>query len=191
MDWIKRFVHFHGNRHPSEMGEKEINAFLSHLAVNKHVSASTQNQALCAIVFLYRHVLNKEIGLLDGLIRAKRPKRLPVVLTKQEVKSILKYLDGDKWLMVSLLYGAGLRLMECLRLRVKDVDFSTNQILVHDGKGNKDRLTMLPEAVKSSLFEHLKRVRQVHQRDLQEGYGRVYMPYALECKYPNAGKEWG
>lgn len=164
---------------------------MSYLAVNKHVSASTQNQALCAIVFLYRHVLNKDIGLLEGVIRAKKPKRLPVVFTKQEVKSILKFLYGDKWLMITLLYGAGLRLMECLRLRVKDIDFSTNQILVRDGKGNKDRLTMLPEAVKGALFEHLKRVRQLHQRDLKDGYGRVYMPFALEWKYPNAGKEWG
>ncbi len=172
------------------MGEKEINAFLSHLAVNEHVSASTQNQALCAIVFLYRHVLNREIGLLDELIRAKRPKRLPVVLTKQEVKDVLKFLDRDKWLMISLLYGAGLRLMECLRLRVKDVDFTANQVLVREGKGNKDRLTMLPSVVKSVLAEHLKRVRQIHQKDLQENYGRVYMPYALERKYPNAGKEW-
>lgn len=191
VNWIKRLILFHGKRHPSEMGEKEINEFLSHLAVNEHVSASTQNQALCAIVFLYRHILNKEIGLLNGLIRAKKPKRLPVVLTKQEVKAVLKFLEGDKWLMVMLLYGAGLRLMECLRLRVKDVDFSTNQILVREGKGNKDRLTMLPSAVKKLLIEHLKRVRELHQHDLREGFGSVYMPYALDRKYPNAAREWG
>lgn len=189
--WIKRFVLFHGGRHPSEMCEKEINGFLSHLAVKEHVSASTQNQALCAIVFLYRHILNKDVGVLDGLIRAKRPKRLPVVLTKQEVKAVLGHLKGDKWLMVMLLYGAGLRLMECLRLRVKDVDFSTNQILVREGKGNKDRLTMLAGAVKEPLMKHLEQVKELHQRDLKEVFGRVYMPYALERKYPNAASEWG
>lgn len=154
------------------------------------MSASTPTQALCAVVFLYRHVLNKDIGLLNGLIRAKKPKRLPVVLTRQEVKAVLGFLDGYKWLMGILMYGAGLRLMECLRLRVKDIDFSTNQILVRDGKGNKDRVTMLPEAVKVYLTEHLKRVRDLHQKDLQEGFGPVYLPYALERKYPNAGKEW-
>lgn len=191
INWIKRFILFNGKCHPSEKGEKEINAFLSHLAVNEHVSASTQNQALCAIVFLYRHILNKDIGLLENLVRARRPKRLPVVLTKQEIKVVLRFLDGDKWLMAMLLYGAGLRLMECLRLRVKDVDFSTNQILVRDGKGNKDRLTILPEVVKEPLNKHLKKVRQLHQRDLQEGFGRVYMSYALERKYINAGDEWG
>jgi len=155
------------------------------------VSASTQTQALCAIVFLYRHVLNKEIGLMNGLIRAKRQKRLPVVLTKEEVKSVLRFLEGDKWLMAMLMYGAGLRLMECLRLRVKDIDFSTNQIVVRDGKGNKDRLTMLPTGVKKLLIEHLERVKELHQRDLREGFGRVYVPYVLGRKYPNAAREWG
>lgn len=191
VNWIKRFIHFYGNRDPLEMGEKEINTFLSHMAINEHVSASTQTQALCAIVFFYRHVLNKDIGLLEGLIRAKKPKRLPVVLTKQEVKAVIGFLEGGKWLMGILMYGAGLRLMECLRLRVKDIDFSTNQILIRDGKGNKDRVTMLPVAVNAPLTEHLKRVRQIHQKDLQEGFGHVYMPYALDRKYPNAGKEWG
>lgn len=162
------------------MGEKEVNKFLSHLAINEHVSASTQNQALCAIVFFYRHVLNKDIGLLDDLVRARKPKKLPVVLTKQEVKAVLRFLDDDKKLMAVLMYGAGLRLMECLRLRVKDLDFSANQILVRDGKGNKDRLTMLPGVAKKPLVEHLKRVRQLHQRDLREGFGRVQMPYALQ-----------
>lgn len=191
VSWVKRFIHFNSNKDPLEMGEKEINAFLSHLAVNEHISASTQTQALCAIVFLYRHVLNKDIGLLEGLIRAKKPKRLPVVLTKQETKAVIGLLKGDKWLMGMLLYGAGLRLMECLRLRVKDIDFPTNQILIRDGKGNKDRLTMLPGIVKESLAAHLKRVKQLHERDLKEGFGRVYMPYALERKYPNAASEWG
>jgi integron integrase len=190
VNWIKRFIRFYGNRDLLEMGENEIDAFLTHMAVKEHVSASTQTQALCAIVFLYRHVLNKDIGLLDGLIRAKGPKRLPVVLTKQEVKAVLGFLECDKWLMGMLMYGAGLRLMECLRLRVKDTDFSTNQVLVRDGKGNKDRVTMLPAAVKVPLTEHLKRVRQLHQKDLQEDFGRVYMPYALERKYPNAAREW-
>jgi integron integrase len=191
VNWVKRFITFHSNRHPSEMGEKEINNFLSHLAINEYVSASTQTQALCAVVFLYRHVLNKEIGLMNGLIRAKKQKRLPVVLTKEEVKSVLRFLEDDKWLMAMLMYGAGLRLMECLRLRVKDIDFSTNQIVVRDGKGNKDRLTMLPTTVKKPLIEHLEEVGELHQRDLQEGFGRVYMPYALERKYPNAAREWG
>jgi len=155
------------------------------------VSASTQNQALNAILFLYREVLRKEIGYIDGVVRAKRPHRLPVVLTRQEMKSILGILDGVEWLMAMLLYGAGLRLMECLQLRVKDIDFTSNQILVRSGKGNKDRHTMLPSAVKQALTKHLEIIKQQHQRDLDRGLGRVSLPNALERKYPNAGKEWG
>jgi integron integrase len=188
--WIKRFIFFHNKRHPAEMGEKEIARFLSTLASELHVSASTQNQALNAILFLYRHVLSKDIGYVDGVVRANRPKRLPTVLTRQEVKSIFGCLDSSDWLMAMLLYGAGLRLMECLRLRVKDIDFTSNQILVRAGKGDKDRHTMLPGAVKEPLAKHFDLIRRQHQRDLERGMGRVALPNALERKYPNAGKEW-
>ncbi len=189
--WIKRFIFFHNKRHPAEMGEAEIAQFLSALAQEKHVSASTQNQALNALLFLYHEVLGKEIGYINGVVRAKRPIRLPVVLTRQEVRSILGCLDSSDWLMVMLLYGAGLRLMECLRLRVKDIDFGANQILVRAGKGDKDRHTMLPAAVKEPLAKHLELIRRHHQRDLERGLGRVALPNALERKYPNVGKEWG
>jgi integron integrase len=189
--WMKRFIFFHNKRHPAEMGETEIGQFLSSLAANSHVGASTQNQALNALLFLYRDVLKKEIGYVNGVIRAKRPHRLPVVLTRQEIRSILGCLDGSDWLMAMLLYGAGLRLMECLRLRVKDIDFATNQIVVRAGKGDKDRHTMLPAAVKESLCKHLERMKRLHQYYLERGLGRVSLPNALERKYPNAGKEWG
>jgi len=189
--WIKRFILFHHKRHPSEMGEVEITEFLTHLAVNDHVSASTQNQALSALLFLYREVLVQEVGWLNGVVRAKKPKRLPVVLTKQEVEAVLSVLDGPKWLLAALMYGAGLRLMEALRLRVKDVDFSCDQILVRDGKGQKDRVTVLPSIVKAPLARHLERVKALHERDLREGFGQVFLPYALEKKYPNANREWG
>jgi len=172
------------------MSEKEIAQFLSSLAGELHVSASTQNQALNAILFLYRDVLRKEIGYVNGVIRAKRPHRLPVVLTRQEVRSIVATLDGSDWIMAMLLYGAGLRLMECLRLRVKDIDFTSNQIIVRAGKGDKDRHTMLPAAVKEPLFKHLDLVKRQHQRELDRGLGRVALPNALERKYPNAGREW-
>jgi len=189
--WIKRFIFFHNKRHPAEMGEAEIAQFLSSLATESHVSASTQNQALNALLFLYHEILNKNIGYVDGVVRAKRPHRLPVVLTRQEVRSILGCLDGSDWIMAMLLYGAGLRLMECLRLRVKDIDFTSNQIVVRAGKGDKDRHTMLPAAVKERLAKHLELIRRHHQRDLERGLGRVALPNALERKYPNAGKEWG
>jgi len=189
--WIKRFIFFHKKRHPAEMGEKEIAQFLSSLASELHVSAATQNQALNGVLFLYREVLRKEIGYVDGVIRAKRPHRLPVVLTRQEVKSTLVALGQSDWLMVMLLYGAGLRLMECLQLRVKDIDFASNQILVLAGKGDKDRHTMLPTAVKDRLAKHLGAIKRQHQSDLERGMGRVALPNALERKYPNTGKEWG
>jgi len=189
--WIKRFIFFHNKRHPAEMGEAEIAQFLSSLATDSHVSASTQNQALNALLFLYREILNKDIGYVDGVVRAKRPHRLPVVLTRQEVRSILGCLGGSDWIMAMLLYGAGLRLMECLRLRVKDIDSTSNQIVVRAGKGDKDRHTMLPAAVKEPLAKHLDLIRRHHQRDLERGLGRVALPNALERKYPNAGKEWG
>ncbi|MGH7960736.1 MAG: integron integrase [Candidatus Binatia bacterium] len=191
VQWTKRFILFHGKRHPREMGEKEISQFLTALAVNGHVSASTQNQALYALLFLYRHVLNQNVGWLDDVVRAKRPHRLPVVLTRQEVRALLGVLDGVQWSMANLLYGAGLRLLECLRLRVKDIDFSTNQLVVREGKGNKDRVTMLPTAVQAPLVAHLVAVRTLHQHDLEQGLGRVYLPDALHRKYPNANREWG
>ncbi len=188
--WMKRFIFFHNKRHPVEMGEIEIAQFLSSLAQDARVSASTQNQALNAILFLYREVLGKEIGYVNGVVRARRPNRLPVVLTRQEVKAILSVLDGTEWLMATLLYGAGLRLMECMRLRVKDVDFTSSQIVVREGKGNKDRLTMLPTMVKEPLAKHLTLVRRQHQRDLERGLGHVVLPNALQRKYPNADREW-
>jgi integron integrase len=188
--WVKRFIYFHNVRHPAEMAEAEINAFLTHLAVKEKVSASTQNQALSALLFLYRHVIGREVGELGEVIRDRKPTRLPVVMTREEVKAVLANLSADKWLMASLLYGAGLRLMECLRLRVQDIDFSRNEILVRDGKGAKDRITMLPESVKAPLQEHLKKVMAIHERDLADGWGRVLMPDALDRKYPNAPKEW-
>ena len=188
--WVKRFVFYHSVRHPAEMAEPEINAFLTNLAVRKRVSSSTQNQALSALLFLYRRGLGREIGDLGEIIRARRAKHLPVVLTRDEVRAVLARLHGDKWLMASLMYGAGLRLMECLRLRVQDVDFAANQIAVHDGKGFKDRVTMLPEKVRTPLINHLEQARRVHQQDIAEGYGPVQMPYALGRKYPNAASEW-
>lgn len=188
--WVKRFIYFHGVRHPREMAEPEINAFLTHLAVKHKVSASTQNQALSALLFLYRHVIGREIGNLGDVIRARKPKRLPVVMTREEVKLVLDNLSGDRWLAASLMYGSGLRLMECLRLRVQDLDFSRNEILVRSGNSDKDRITMLPESLKSPLQSHLDRVKAVHGRDLSDDWGRVDMPGALDRKYPNASKEW-
>jgi integron integrase len=188
--WVRRFIRFHHVRHPATMGETEINAFLTHLAVEQHVSVSTQTQALSALLFLYRHVLNRQVGDLGEVIRAHKPRRLPVVLTREEVKAVLAHLDGDTWLMASLMYGAGLRLMECLRLRVQDVDFTRNEITVRNGKGGKDRLTMLPTSVKPALKQQLKLVREVHERDLADGYGRVQLPDALGRKYPAAPAEW-
>jgi integron integrase len=189
--WIKRFIFFHNKRHPAEMGEVKIAAFLSSLACESHVSASTQNQALNALLFLYHEILAKEIAYINGVVRAKRPKRLPVVLTRDEVKSILRLLQGLDWIMGMLLYGAGLRLMECLRLRVKDVDFSRSEIRVRSGKGDKDRVTMLPAAVKEPLLRHLELVRRQHETDVKSGFSGVFLPYALERKYPNAAREWG
>jgi integron integrase len=188
--WVRRYIFYHRLRHPNEMAEPEINAFLTHLAVNEKVSASTQNQALSALLFLYRHLLGRQVGDLGEVIRARKPRRLPVVMTREEVRGVLAALSGDKWLMVSLMYGTGLRLMECLRLRIQDIDFSRNEILVRDGKGGKDRITMLPESLKSPLQEHLKRVKAIHDSDLADGWGRVLLPEALARKYPNAPAEW-
>jgi site-specific recombinase XerD len=171
------------------MGETEINAFLSHLAVQEKVSASTQNQALAALLFLYRHVLKREVGDLGQVIRAKRPRRLPVVLTRDEVQAVLANLSGDKRVMAALMYGAGLRLMECLRLRVQDVDFARSEITVRDGKGAKDRITLLPQSLIDPLRDHLRKVKVIHELDLAEGWGRVALPTVLDRKYPNAPAE--
>ena len=189
--WIKRYIFFYDKRHPAEMAEAEIARFLSSLASDGHVSASTQNQAFNALLFLYKEVLNKKIGLIEGVVRAKRPQRLPVVLTKDEVKKVIDQMNGVPRLMAVLLYGAGLRLMECCRLRVKDVDFTRNEIVVRSGKGNKDRYTMLPSAVREPLIQHLRFVKSQHEADIRAGLGRVSLPNALDRKYPNAGKEWG
>ncbi len=189
--WVRRYIRFHNYRHPAEMVEPEINAFLTHLAVEEHVASSTQTQALSALLFLYRNVIGYELGEIRGIVRAKREPRLPVVLTRDEVRLVLDQLDGQCWLQASLLYGSGLRLMECLRMRVQDIDFQTNELTVRDGKGGKDRITMLPSSLNEPLREHLTRVRAVHQQDLAEGWGRVQLPAALSRKYPNAPTDWG
>jgi integron integrase len=190
MHWIRRFILFHGKRHPGEMGEEEINAFLTHLATRDQVSASTQNQALSALLFLYRHVIQRQIGALGEVVRARRPQRLPVVLTRDEVRTVLGHLRGDKWLMASLLYGSGLRLAECIGLRVQDLDLTRREILVRNGKGAKDRMTMLPESLLAPLRAHLDVVQAIHAADLRDGWGRVALPEALARKYPNAPAEW-
>jgi integron integrase len=190
-DWIKRFILFHGKRHPREMGAAEVERFLTHLAVEGRVAASTQNQALSALLFLYRTVLKVDLPWLGEMTRAKRPGRLPVVLTVEEVRRVLARIDGQQGLMADLLYGAGLRLLECVRLRVKDLDFEMRQITVRDGKGEKDRMTMLPQSVLEPLRAHLEKVKVLHAHDLEEGFGEVYLPYALDRKYPDASREWG
>ncbi|HEU4400709.1 MAG TPA: integron integrase [Candidatus Polarisedimenticolia bacterium] len=188
--WIRRYILFHGKRHPSDMAASEMTEFLSSLATEGHVSASTQNQALSALLFLYQEVLQIDVEWLANVVRAKRPVRLPVVLTRAEVDAILRRLDGVPGIMASLLYGAGLRLMECLRLRVKDIDMERNEIIVRDGKGRKDRITLLPARLKQPLAEHLERVRRQHDRDLRAGAGFVELPDALARKYPAAPREW-
>jgi integron integrase len=187
---IKRFLLFHGRQHPQGLGPAEVRAYLTHLAVEGHVAASTQNVARNALQFLYREVLGAELPALDGIEPAKRPERLPVVLTRAEVKGLLAHLDGTQHLMAALLYGAGLRLMDCVRLRVKDVDLEMNQITVRDGKGQKDRVTMLPQSLRDPLARHIDRVRTVYEQDLIDGTADVYLPDALDRKYPRAGREW-
>ena len=191
LQWISRFILFHHRRHPREMGATEVTAFLSDLAVRRNVAASTQNQALHAILFLYRDVLQIKLPWLDDLQRAKKPQHLPVVFTREEAKALLAQLQGTVWLMAMLTYGCGFRLLECLRLRVKDVDFQYRQILVRDAKGQKDRVTVLPGCLLEPLRTHLIRVRALHEADLRDGFGRVYLPHALASKYPNADREWG
>ena len=189
--WVRHFVRFHGKRHPLDMGKQEVEAFLSHLANAKHVAASTQNQALAALLFLYKEALEIKLPWLDGIVRAKRPKRLPVVLTKAEVDDLLARADGTVGLFVRLLYGTGLRIMECATLRVMDIDFDAGEIIVRYGKGAKDRVTVLPQALLDPLKLHLKQVRAVHDLDLAAGRGDVELPFALVRKYPRAAHAWG
>ncbi len=189
--WVRRYIVFHRKRHPAEMAEPEVTTFLSHLAQERQVSASTQNQALCAILFLYRHVIARPLGRFDGLVWAKRSAHVPSVLTRDEVVGVLAQMSGVPWLVCALLYGAGLRLTECLELRVKDLDVGGGQIVVRSGKGGKDRRAPLPSMLVDALEEHLVGVRQLHGRDLAAGYGRVAMPDALAVKYPHAAEEWG
>jgi len=190
-DWIRRYLDFHGKKHPIEMGNREIRSFLTHLVMERNVSPSTQNQALHALLFLYREVLQIELPQIGAVERSRKLPRLPVVMTRREVQSVLDELKGTPRLVVSLLYGSGLRLIECLRLRVKDLDFEKNLIVVRYGKGDKDRITMLPESLITPIRRHLDQVRLLHQKDLKEGFGEVYLPYALSIKYPSAGFEWG
>jgi integron integrase len=188
--WIRRFVLYHGKRHPAEMAAPEITGFLTALAVDGHVASSTQNQALSALLFLYRDVLEQDIPWIDGIVRARRPERLPVVLTRDEVRALLSRLEGPTRLMAYLMYGGGLRLLECCRLRVQDLDFGANQIVVRAGKGDKDRVTMLPAAVKAELVRHLGAMQAQHRLDVLRGAGWVELPTALARKYPNAGRDW-
>ncbi len=188
--WIRRFVLFHAKRHPIDMGATEVTRFLSALAIERNVSASTQNQALAALLFLYRDVLDRDLPWLNELVRARRPARLPVVLSREEVGAVIRELEGVCRLMATLLYGAGLRLLECARLRVKDVDFRRSQLTIRGGKGDRDRQTVLPETVQAPLAAHLVRVRRLHDTDLRAGAGWVELPMALARKYPYAGREW-
>ena len=188
--WVKRFVRFHKMRHPADMGAPEINVYLTYLAVEAHVSASTQNQALCALLFLYRYVYGFELGNIGDVVRARKSQHLPVVMTCDEVRSVLAELKGATWLMASLLYGGGLRLNECLGLRIQDIDFERLEIVVRDGKGNKDRVTMLPQSLVPPLREQFSAAQAVHERDIADGWGRVKLPEALARKYPNAPAEW-
>lgn len=188
--WVVRFIRFHGLRHPAEMGEAEINAFLTHLAVKEHVSASTQTQALSALLFLYRKVLGRELADLGDIVRARPSTRVPVVMTPGEVRDVLAQMNGEVRLVASLLYGTGMRLMECLQLRVQDIDFRRNEIWIRSGKGGRDRVTMLPESLKPGLHDHLRHVKAVHARDLADGWGAVVLPAALDRKYPSAPTDW-
>lgn len=188
--WIRRFILHHNKKHPAAMGADEVNAFLSHLAVAGNVSASTQAQALSALVFLYRHVLDDPLPWLDDIVRATRPRRLPVVLSRGEVGALLSRLHGTERLVASVLYGGGLRLLEALRLRVKDIDFAANLLVVRQGKGDKDRRTMLPESLRTALHAQIADVRRVHRQDLANGFGDVWLPEALSRKYPAAGREF-
>lgn len=190
VDWARRFILFHGKRHPQEMGGAEVEAFLTHLAVNRHVSASTQNQAKAAILYLYKQVLQIELAWLDEVVQAKTPKRLPVVLTASEVRALLLHMQGTTGLVAQLLYGTGMRLLEALRLRVKDVEFARREVVIREGKGNKDRVTVLPENLILPLQVQLQKARALHEKDLEAGFGRVHLPHALAVKYANADRSW-
>lgn len=190
IDWARRFILFHGKRHPRDMGAVEVEAFLSHLTVERHVSASTQNQAKAALLYLYKQVLEIDLPWLNEVVQAKRPKRLPVVLTPTEVRELLLHMDGTTGLIAQLLYGTGMRLLEALRLRVKDVEFARREIVVREGKGNKDRVTVLPENLMAPLQAQLQKARLLHEKDLAAGLGRVYLPHALAAKYPQADQSW-
>jgi len=190
IDWARRFIVFHGKRHPQEMGAAEVEAFLSHLAVDRQVSASTQNQAKAALLYLYKQVLETDLPWLNEVVQAKTPKRLPVVLTPTEVRELLLHMDGTTGLIAQLLYGTGMRLLEALRLRVKDVEFARREIVVREGKGNKDRVTVLPENLIAPLQAQLQKARALHEKDLAAGFGRVYLPHALAVKYPQADQSW-
>lgn len=188
--WIKRYIYFHAKQHPRDMGEAEITAFLTHLAVDKHVAASTQNQALSAILFLYKEVLGVQLDWLTDVVRARRPQRLPVVLTPGEVRKILTLIPSTNGLVARLMYGTGMRLMETIRLRVKDINFDYHQIIIRDGKGGKDRVTVLPESLVNDLKKQIANAGYLHKADLAAGYGRVYLPFALARKYPSANREF-
>ena len=190
IDWARRFILFHGKCHPRDMGVVEVEAFLSHLAVERHFSASTQNQAKAALLYLYKQVLEIDLPWLNEVVQAKRPKRLPVVLTPTEVRELLLHMDGTTGLIAQLLYGTGMRLLEALRLRVKDVEFARREIVVREGKGNKDRVTVLPENLMAPLQAQLQKARLLHEKDLAAGLGRVYLPHALAAKYPQADQSW-
>lgn len=190
-DWIKRFILYFDKQHPKDLGAEDVEKFLTYLAVEGKVAASTQNQAKSALLFLYREILEIELPWLDNVEQAKTPKRLPVVLTRPEVHAVLSRMQGTHWLIANLLYGTGMRIMECLRLRVKDVDFTRKEIVIRDGKGFKDRVTMLPLALVVPLRDHLKNIKILHEQDLAAGYGSVYMPNALAKKYPSASRDWG
>ena len=191
VDWTRRFVLWHGKRHPRDMGAAEVEAFLSHLASERKVSASTQNQAKSALLFLYKEVLGVDLPWLSEITQARVSRRLPVVLTQREVKALLDHLNGTMWLVASLLYGTGMRLLEGLQLRVKDVEFERREIVIRDGKGNKERVTVLPENLIESLRDQLTKARRLHAADLAAGFGDVYLPDALSVKYPKAGRQWG
>jgi len=191
INWIKDYIYFHNKRHPKDMAGKEISEYLTHLAVERKVAASTQNQALCAIVFLYKHVLKIDLGDFTEVHWSKKPRKLPVVFSAKEASKVLNKLSGVNKLMAMLLYGSGLRLNECLQMRIKDIDFEYKQITVRSGKGDKDRVTLLPESLINTIKEQMTFVKKLHEFDLKNGYDSVYLPYALEKKYPNAGKELG
>ena len=190
LEWIKRFILYHNKRNPSKMGEAEVAQFLNYLSQQRKVSASTQNQALNALVFLYRNILSKDIGNFENIERAKKPVRPPVTLTQEDISQLLEQLNNEQWLMVSLLSGAGLRLMECLRLRVQDVDIEHRTIYVRSGKHNEDRVTIFPDPIAAPLEQHLQRLRSAHTRELVQGFGKVYLPQSFESRHPGASQEW-